>query len=541
MAAAKPLLAPIADTRTMDARSTEAAPGRALACALQQSLAAQTGDGVTLVETHISWVLLTAQMAYKLKKPVRLPFLDFRNVEARKRYCDEELRINRRTAPELYLDVLPVCGPVDAPRIGGDGPVIDYVVRMRRFPPGALYGEMLAAGALRPEHVERLAQRLAELHYSALAADAGMQCVEPQNAVAGVLTALETALGASLESAPEFARVAPLRAWFEARASVQRATWAARRAGGAVRECHGDLHLGNVVWLGGDAVPFDAIEFDPGLRWIDVISDTAFATMDLQARGRTDLAYRLLDVYLQCSGDYEGLASLRYYEVYRATVRALVNAQLQRGAGESRPDYLGCALRLAQGPAGGARLLITCGVSGSGKSTVAAKLVAVAGAIRLRSDVERKRLFGLQPLERTAPAGADLYASEATRRTYERLIAAARTTLRYGYPVIVDAAFLRRAERRAFEALAQELRVPFAILHCHAERETMRQRLAERNAQGRDASDADEAVLRRQLEYQEPIDDDERRVTLDVATDSAVDITALRDRWLAQGPAEPDD
>ncbi|MBS0316178.1 MAG: AAA family ATPase [Proteobacteria bacterium] len=518
----------------METQSTDAAPGRALACALQRSLAAQTGEAVTLVETHISWVLLTAQMAYKLKKPVRLPFLDFRNIEARKGYCEEELRINRRTAPELYLDVLPVCGPADAPCIGGDGPAIDYVVRMRRFPPGALYGEMLVAGTLLPEHVDRLAQRLAALHRGAPAADAGMRCVEPQQAVAGVLSALEAALGAS----PESTRIASLRAWFEARTSVQHATWLARRAVGAVRECHGDLHLGNVVWLGGDAVPFDAIEFDPGLRWIDVISDTAFATMDLQAHGRSDLAYRLLDVYLQCSGDYEGLASLRYYEVYRAAVRALVNAQLQRGAGGSWPDYIGCALRLAQGPLGGARLLITCGVSGSGKSTVAARLVAAAGAIRLRSDVERKRLFGLQPLERTAPAGADLYASEATRRTYERLIACARKALQSGYPVIADAAFLRRAERRAFEALAGELRVPFAILHCHAERETLRQRVAKRNAAGRDASDADEAVLLRQLEHQEPIAGDERHLTFDVVTDSSVDIAALRDRWLAQGPVD---
>lgn len=525
----------------METQSTEAAPGRALACALQQSLAAQTGDAVTLVETHISWVLLTAQMAYKLKKPVQLSFLDFRTIEARKRYCDEELRINRRTAPELYLDVLPVCGPADAPRIGGDGPAIDYVVRMRRFPPGALYGEMLAAGALLPEHVDRLAERLAELHRSAPAAGAGMQCAPPQQAVAGVLTALEAALGAAPGSAPELVRVAPLRAWFEARASDQRAIWVARRAVGAVRECHGDLHLGNVVWLGGDAVPFDAIEFDPGLRWIDVISDTAFATMDLQARGRSDLAYRLLDVYLQCSGDYDGLASLRYYEVYRAAVRALVNAQRKQGADASRSDYIGCALRLAQGSIGGARLLITCGVSGSGKSTVAAKLVAAAGAIRLRSDVERKRLFGLQPLERTAPAGADLYASEATRRTYERLMDCAGTALRHGYSVIVDAAFLRHAERRAFQALAQELRVPFAILHCHAEPETMRQRLAARNAAGRDASDADEAVLLRQLDYQEPIGSDERHLTFDVATDSPVDIAALRDRWLALESLEPGD
>jgi predicted kinase len=305
-----------------------------------------------------------------------------------------------------------------------------------------------------------------------------------------------------------------------------------------VRECHGDLHLANAVLIGDEVTAFDCIEFDPALRWIDVMSDVAFLTMDLRAHGRNDLAFRFLDTYLQRSGDYPGVRVLRFYEVYRALVRGLVGRVRSRSAdAASLPagrDYLACAQRLVQTAGGSARLLITHGLSGSGKSTVARQLLALAGAIRLRSDVERKRLFGLAALQRSAEQSVDIYTPDASRLTFDRLKECARTALQAGYPVIIDAAFLRRAERRAFQALAAELRVPFAILDCRASEAQLRQRVTARSVVGDDASEANVNVLERQLASHEPLDGDERAVALEVVTDEPVDVAALCARWLSQ-------
>jgi predicted kinase len=264
------------------------------------------------------------------------------------------------------------------------------------------------------------------------------------------------------------------------------------------------------------------------------MSDVAFLIMDLKARGRDDLAFRFLDKYLQLGGDYGGVRVLRFYEVYRALVRALV-AHLRSRAGvadaPTSPDYLACAERLTPGDRG-ARLLITYGLSGSGKSTVAGQLLEAAGAIRVRSDVERKRLFGLGALQRSAATCVDIYTQEATRRTFDRLRDCAHEALRAGYPVIVDAAFLRRVERRAFRGLASELGVPFSILHCRASEAALRRRVAARGEGGDDASEADLAVLERQLQSGEPLDESERAAVLEVMTDEPVDAEALAGRWL---------
>lgn len=516
---------------------------RTLVTALREHLEANTGQAVTLIETHISWVLLTGHVAYKLKKPVCLPFVDFRTLAARKHFCEEELRLNRRLAPSLYLDVVPVCGTPQAPRIGG-GDAIDHAVRMRRFPEGALLSELLASSRMRNELLERFAERLAAFHGQAQVAAPWSEYGGPEQVVRPIgqaLAGLAPALG------PQ--RTQALQAWLDDRARALHTAWLARQLDGAVRECHGDLHLANVVLMGDQLTAFDCVEFDPALRWIDVMSDVAFLMMDLKAHGRDDLAFRFLDAYLQHSGDHAGLAVLRVYEVYRALVRAQVGwlrAQSADGASpagpdqgpDHGPDYAAVAEQLALGGQAAPRLLITHGFSGSGKSTIAAALLAAGGAIRIRSDVERKRLFGLAPLQRSVDHPEDIYTPEATRRTFGRLAACARMALQAGYPVIVDAAFLRRAERQAFRALAAELRVPFAILHCRAPEAWLRQRVVARGAGGTDPSEADLAVLERQLATHEPLDDGERRLTLTADTTEPVDGAALHARWLeAAAPA----
>jgi predicted kinase len=313
--------------------------------------------------------------------------------------------------------------------------------------------------------------------------------------------------------------------------------WIARQKEGAVRECHGDLHMSNLVMLDGELTPFDCIEFEPALRWIDVASDLAFLTMDLKAHGRSDLAGRLLDSWLQHTGDFQGLRVLAFYEVYRAAVRAMAEASVlqDRGAHGVAPvqDYLALATGLAATPGGHGCLLITHGFSGSGKSTVALQLMRATGAVRIRSDVERKRLFGIDMLADSQAHGLDIYDERSNYRTFDRIESCARNALSAGYPVIVDAAFLRQSDRKRFREMAAELDLPFAILHCRAGEATLRARVTQRAGAGADPSEAGLQVLERQLSGHEPLDAGELSRTIEVMTDAPIDVAALVDRWHA--------
>ncbi len=496
--------------------------------ALRRHLQARhRGRPVRCVQTHVSWVLLDGVHAWKIKKPVDLGFVDFRSLEQRRLACAEELRLNRRLAPALYLDIVPVRAGAAGPRLDGDGAVIDHALRMRQFADDALLGRRLDAGRLEGSCIDRLAARLGAFHQQAPRAAADRPFGTPQGieqATARVLAGLAACGGDP--------RLAGLAGWCHAQAAALRAAFVARRAHGWVREGHGDLHLDNLVDLGDEVTAFDCIEFDPALRWIDVQSDIAFLTMDLQAHGRADLAWRFLDRWLERSGDFGGLAVHRYYAVYRALVRALV-AALRRAEGLPAPqaDYLRVAERI--GSADDPRLLLTHGPSGSGKSFLAERLLERVGAVRLRSDVERKRLFGLRAADPTTSLGERAYAAQATRRTYARLHAAAAVALRAGYPVIVDAAALEAEERARFERLADRLGVPMCLLDCRASPELLRARVQARRARGGDASEADAAVLERQLASMRPLLARERARAIVVDTGASPSIEAIAARWLA--------
>jgi aminoglycoside phosphotransferase family enzyme/predicted kinase len=465
---------------------------QAMVAALARTLRAE------LIETHISWVLLAGDLAYKIKKPVRLPFVDYGTLDIRRHFCEEEVRLNRRLAPSLYLGVTRITGTHGAPALDGPGPVLEYAVRMRRFARGALFDEQLQAGTLVSGDVDKLAALLADFHSeSAPAAGEGFAGADRRRSVA--LAALEGA--GHIASAAEQAE---LRAWLEAQAAGLTPLWTARRDDGHVRECHGDLHLDNLVCLDGEVAGFDCIEFDPALRCIDVLDDVAFTVMDFGARGRQDFAFRLINGWLDRTGDHAALPALRFSVVYRALVRAQV--ELLRGAGHEAAarGYLETALSWTE-PAQ-ARLFITCGLPGSGKTFQSQRLLECEGAIRLRSDVERKRLFGLGMLEDSHAKGLDLYSEPSTARTYEQLFATARVALRAGYPVVLDAAFLRGAERARARALARELDARFSILNCEAPLPVLRERLLRREG---DASEADLAVLERLRAAAEPLTADE--------------------------------
>jgi aminoglycoside phosphotransferase family enzyme/predicted kinase len=485
-----------------------------------------TGE-IEVLQTHISWIVLTGPYAYKLKKPVDLGFVDFSTLAKRRFFCQEELRLNRRLAPYLYLEVVSIYGSPEQPRFQDGGSPIEYAVKMRQFAQDRLLSRVLAAGELHTAHIDRLVQEVSAFHARIAIADPMSRFGTPEVIYQPVQENLQH-LGDAIDDPTRQARASALEHWCRHTFATRYDNFVARKRDGFVRECHGDMHLGNMILQDGEVVIFDCIEFNDNLRWIDVASEVAFLAMDLEDRGRPDLAHRFVNGYLEATGDYGLLLLLPFYLTYRATVRAKV-AALRLGQGDMPPQeaaqvrrefcsYLDLAARYTR-PAQ-PRLLITHGVTGSGKTHGTQRLVEARGAVRLRSDVERKRLFGLAPLERsTDRSGPDLYTPEATRRTYEQLAQQAALVVRAGFTAIVDATFLKRAQRDAFRRLAERLGVPFTILDFRARDETLQRRVARRSARADDASEADLAVLAGQLAAREPLTAAEQACTLTIDTD----------------------
>jgi aminoglycoside phosphotransferase family enzyme/predicted kinase len=486
-------------------------------------------ETIRLVETHCAWVLLTGEFAYKVKKPVDFGFLDFSTLEKRRHYCAEEIRLNQRFAPQIYLDVVAIGGSPGEPRVGAPGPALEYAVRMRQFADDGLLSQLAARHCLQSSHIDQLIDIIGAFHQGAERAPSDSVYGDPGHVHHWVRENFEH-IGRSLRSPTEIDRLEHIRQWSESERTRLTATLQARKRDGFVRECHGDLHLGNITLIDDRVTPFDCIEFNPELRWIDVISEVAFLMMDLDDRGYKPFAFRFLNGYLQFGGDYAGLQVLRYYLVYRALVRAKV-AMLRRTQADRESDDFREAgdeyrqyAQLAQqylAPAATA-LIITHGLSGSGKSTVARGLCEQARMIQIRSDVERKRLAGMAATDRSHSAtGEGLYTQDQTTGTYRELARLAILVLQAGHPVIVDATFLQRAQREQFRDLAQTCEVPFIILDCTATDAELERRILERATAGRDPSEAGLDVLRAQREACEPLDAQELAHTLRVDTQAA--------------------
>ncbi len=486
-----------------------------------------------VVETHISWVLLTGPYAYKIKKPVDLGFLDFSTLEKRRFFCGEELRLNRRLAPDLYLDVVAITGSAGSPRLGGAGPAIEYAVKMKQFPREGELDRVLARGELGTAHIDALAREIAAFHGRVAVAGEDAPFGSPERIAQPIRDNFKTIREKSADQA-DLQKISDLDAWSEAARGALTSVFLERKRGGFIRECHGDLHLANIAWVDGRAMIFDCIEFSEGLRWIDVMSEAAFLTMDLDDRGAPELSRRWLNGYLELTGDYAGLRVLRFYQVYRALVRAKVACirMGQAGAGDRERlereyrGYVDLAGRYTR-PARPA-LAIMHGPSGSGKTALAQALVEAWGAVRVRSDVERKRLHGLAPDARTASGlDAGLYAPEAGERTYRRLADLARMAIEAGHSVIVDAACLKRAQRATLREAAAGTHAPFVILDVRAPEAVLRARISARARVGRDASEADLVVLDRQIATAEPLGPDERPAVVAVDTDHPLDVKRL--------------
>jgi hypothetical protein len=488
---------------------------------------------IRLVETHISWVLLTGPYAYKIKKPVNLGFLDFSTLEKRRFFCEEELRLNQRLAPSLYLEVIPIAGSPASPVLSGSGAAIEYAVKMVQFPEEARLDRMLTRGELGPPHIDLLARELAEFHGRIAMAGNDKPYGDPEHVYEPVRENF-----IQIRSRIEAGDESPLRRleiWSETSFAELRVTFENRKRGGFIRECHGDAHLANMVWLEERAMLFDCLEFSANLRWIDVMSELAFLVMDFDDRGRSDLARRALNAYLEHTGDYAGLAVFRFYQVYRALVRAKVacirlcqsslsDTEKNRGREEYR-GYVNLAGRYTQPPP--PALIITHGLSGSGKTWLSQLLLEALDAVRVRSDIERKRLHGLAPAERSG-SGIDsgIYAPDASRRTYAHLAELAAMILRAGHTAIVDAAFLKHSQRDQLHAVANERHVPFVILDIRTPENVLHQRLRQRAAQQHEVSEAGLAVLNHQLATREPLTDAEQRHILS-ADGAAPDMPCL--------------
>ncbi|MCP5419737.1 MAG: AAA family ATPase [Gammaproteobacteria bacterium] len=501
-------------------------------------------------ETHISHILLAGDYAYKIKKPLDLGFLDFTSLARRKLFCEEELRLNRRLAPKLYLDCIAICGTVENPLLGGDpDQALEYAVKMRRFPQAALLDHCWASGVLQTRHMDNLARQLAGFHERIARAGADQPWGAPDIVQRPVMDNF-TQTRPLLKDGEDLRMLDELQDWTLAAYARLRPALAERKAGGFIRECHGDLHLGNMLMLEeGQITVFDCIEFNDEFRWIDVMSDLGFLLMDLHKREAHALAWRLLNTYLEDSGDYAGLAVLPYYQVYRALVRAKIAAirASQDDLDDGQRDvvraecraYLRLAGTFTQRPA--PFLAITHGVSGSGKSHITAHVLETLGAIRIRSDVERKRLHGLAALASSGSAiNQGLYTAASSARTYQRLAELAQSILAAGYATLVDAAFLQAGQRQPFRLLAERRGLPFIVLACSADPATLKARIVHRREQGDDAAEADLDVLEQQLRsYASPAsEEDPIWVTPETVARVLTEIAARVQR-VGNEPTEP--
>ncbi len=486
---------------------------------------------VKLIETHGAWVLLAGDWAYKIKKPVRFPFMDFGTLARRHAACETELRVNRRfassdPATQLYLGVLPLLGSAEDPRWGTPGDdnseAIEFAVQMRRFDESGRLDHLCARGALSAEQLQTFAQDFAAFQSHACVAADDSPWGTPAEVIALARDNVVT-LRKHLTQAGDTETLDALSRWTETRFAQIEPLLAKRRCGGQVREGHGDLHLANLVLIGEAVLPFDAIEFNDALRWIDTASDTAFLWMDLLHQRQPGLANRFLSDWLDASGDTTAPEVLPFFAAYRALVRAKVAAirSAQPGANASAAlaearAYLALALTIAEPPA--PQLVITHGLSGSGKTWASGRwLVAESSGrvIRLRSDVERKRLHGLGALAASGSGlNSGLYAPQTHGDTYASLLARAAELLGQGWSVLVDAAFLRQHERQAFASLALAQAAPFHLLAPEAPVAVLRERIGARQAHGNDASEATLAVLEQQLGWVEPLSDAERALCL---------------------------
>ena len=470
--------------------------------------------GVRLIETHVSFIFLTDSFVYKVKKPVDFGFLNFTTLDRRRFYCEEEVRLNRRLCPDIYLGVVELRATPQGGAFGGSGALIDYAVKMKRLPEARMLARLLEDGELQPAQMGELARVIARFH----AETARGPQIEAQGSPAAIRANWEEnfrqAASCASQTLPR-ADLALMRDWVERFLAEHEPLLRARVEGGFIRECDGDLHLGNICLTDRICI-FDCIEFNERFRFIDTAADIAFLLMDLEYGGRADLCAPFLEAYREATGDHGLDGVLDFYKAQRAFVRGKIKSL--RLAEESLPaDERQAVLAAARGYFRLARgyclrgrlsplLIATCGAMGSGKSTLARELSRELGLKYLGSDPLRKSLAGRVP-SRHGAEGYDegIYTPAFTRATYQALLEGARGELSAGRGVVVDATFRRACDRAQFRALAERLGVPFFLVRTVCDASVLRERLELRSAHPGELSDGRPELLPRQLaEFEAP-------------------------------------
>jgi uncharacterized protein len=473
---------------------------------------------IELLETTLSWVLVTGERTYKLKRPVCYPFVDQRRLEDRRRLCHEELRLNRRFAPQLYLEVCPITLAEGGARIGGAGAPIEYGVVMRTFDRRDQLDQLVLSQRLCAGEVERFGGWLARAHEQLPKTVPTATLGRPAAVAAAIARNAAECLAASavFNTGLQVSRLAERLA---REVEVRQTALSIRAETGCLRECHADLHLSNLVRLNGALLAFDCLEFDPQLRWIDTAQDVAFLCADLQGYEEPKLAAQFLNAYLAGSGDYNASVVLPLYIADRALVRAKVMAmqaglsggQQARGGELLRlrhQRYLNVAERSLEPHSPRCHMMM--GLPGSGKSWLAVRLASDLAAVVIRSDLERKRLAGLDPLAAShSPPAAGIYGVRETDLVYERLARCALEVLSGRRNVILDANFGKRRHRQMIADLCRRMGVPLTVVRCEAPGTVLQQRIVARSGAAQDPSEADLSILELQSAEQELIARDE--------------------------------
>ena len=441
-------------------------------------------EPIQLVQTHISYILLTGDYAYKVKKPLDFGFLNFTTLERRRHFCQEELRLNQRGAPGLYLQVLPIVQSEERFRFDGGGEPVEYALQMRQFPQEQLFSNLFDRGELTPALLEELGRVVAAFHAQAETNDYIRSFGRPER----VREAFDENYAQTQRyiGGPQTAeQYQETQAYTDRFFAERQELFYQRIEQDRIREGHGDLHLGNICWWEGKILLFDCIEFNEAFRFVDTMYDVSYGVMDLDARHRSDLGNAYLNTYLEETGDWEGLKILPIYLNRQAYVRAKVTSFLlddpaaspaaKANAFHTAARYYRLAWEYTLPKQG--QLFLMAGLSGAGKSTVARHLARQRGAIHIRSDAVRKHLAGIPLRQRGGP---EVYTPEMTDRTYRRLVQLGVELAQEGYSVILDAKFDRQALRGMAIEQAQQCGIPLRILYCHAPEPVLRERLQRR-------------------------------------------------------------
>jgi uncharacterized protein len=483
-------------------------------------------EPIQLMQTHVSYVLLTGDYAYKIKKPVNFGFLDFSTLEKRQHFCNEELRLNQRGAAELYLEVLPVTQAGDRFELDGQGEAIEYLVKMQQFPQETLLTNLFEQGELTENILIELAEAIAQYHLKADTNDYIRQF--------GEIPSIRHDFDENYEQTRQYIGGPQTQTQFDQTREYtdrffdqQQTIFASRVQNNWIRECHGDIHLRNICRWHDRILLFDCIEFNEPFRFVDVMFDVAYVVMDLEVRQRPDLSNLFLNTYVEQMGDWEGLQILPLYVSRQSYVRAKVtsfmlndssvSAAEQQKATATAADYYRLAWQYTQLRQG--QLILMAGLSGSGKSTTARSIARQIGAIQIRSDAVRKHLGGI-PLQQRGDA--DLYTPEMTQATYARLLELGTILASQGYSVILDAKYDRQDLRTEAIAQAQAHDLPIQILYCDAPLEVLSDRLKQRQG---DIADATADLLPQQ--HFEPFTSAEQThvITLDTTQDLQPQLT----------------